>query len=137
LPEFTDETTTTAPPEEVWKLLYDPTRFPEWWLGMDLIHDGDDQGGEADFTYYAKDWPDFPMPQRFRADSEDRRVTVTCMVSEIDFAWVLEPTEQDGTHIAVRARIPDVEAEREPAIRQMIAGSMRRLAALAEAAATA
>jgi uncharacterized protein YndB with AHSA1/START domain len=126
LPEFTDETATTAPPEEVWKLLYDPTRFPDWW-----------QREDADFTYYAKDWPDFPMPQRFQADSTDRRVTVTCMVSDIDFAWVLEPLQDDGTRIAVRARIPEVEAEREPAIKEMIAGSMRRLAALAEESAGA
>lgn len=30
-----------APPEEVWKLLYDPARFPEWWAGIAAVEAGE------------------------------------------------------------------------------------------------
>lgn len=29
MPEFEDRARSDAPPEEVWKLLYDPARFPD------------------------------------------------------------------------------------------------------------
>jgi uncharacterized protein YndB with AHSA1/START domain len=34
MPHFDDAITTDAPPEEVWKLLYDTSRFPDWWEGV-------------------------------------------------------------------------------------------------------
>ena len=37
MPTFDDATTTTAPVEEVWKLLYDPSRLIEWWEGIERI----------------------------------------------------------------------------------------------------
>jgi uncharacterized protein YndB with AHSA1/START domain len=37
MPTFDDVTTSSAPVEEVWKLLYDPSRFPEWWEGVETI----------------------------------------------------------------------------------------------------
>ena len=39
----------TAPVEEVWKLLYDPARLPEWWEGVETVEThGTD--GKGDFT---------------------------------------------------------------------------------------
>ena len=44
MPAFDDATTTPAPPEEVWKALYDPARYPSWWVGWATVepthHDG-------------------------------------------------------------------------------------------------
>ena len=34
MPGFTLTAAAAAPVEEVWKLLFDPTRFPEWWAGI-------------------------------------------------------------------------------------------------------
>jgi uncharacterized protein YndB with AHSA1/START domain len=34
MPTFDDSTNTPAAPEDVWMLLYDPLRFPEWWTGI-------------------------------------------------------------------------------------------------------
>ena len=42
MPTFDDTTTTPAAPEEVWKALYDPARFPEWWVGVETVEPGDD-----------------------------------------------------------------------------------------------
>ena len=37
MPTFDRQATSTAPAEEVWKLLYDPPRFPEWWAGIERV----------------------------------------------------------------------------------------------------
>jgi hypothetical protein len=37
MPSFHDAMTTPAPPEAVWKILYDPARFPRWWGGARRI----------------------------------------------------------------------------------------------------
>src|SRR6185312_14618713 len=40
MPGFTLSGTARAPVEEVWKLLFDPTRFPEWWAGVERVRTG-------------------------------------------------------------------------------------------------
>ena len=51
------------------------------------------------------------MPQNLRTDADGKRVTVPCLVSDLVFAWQLEPLE-DGTRIAVHVEIPEAEAFR-------------------------
>lgn len=131
MPTFDDDTTTTAPVEEVWKLLYDPGRFPEWWEGMETVQRTGHEG-KGDFTMYPTGYPDFPMPQALRADTSGRQVTVSCLVSDIVFAWQLEPLiDRDGTRIAVHAELPEQEAHRLDGQREIISASLRSLAALA------
>ena len=55
---------------------------------------------------------------------------VSCLVSELRFEWRLEPTNQ-GTRITVDVEIPDAEAHRLDAQREIISASMKRLAELA------
>ena len=59
MPSFHDTATSSAPPEEVWKLLYDPSRFPDWWAG-NRHRRGQDDG---QYTMYPDGYPDFPMAQ--------------------------------------------------------------------------
>ena len=92
MPSFHDVTTSAAPPEEVWKLLYDPSRFPDWWAGIGSIEVGD--GGE--YTMYPDGYPDFPMAQVLETERAERRVTVSCLVSDLRFEWRLEPDRDDG-----------------------------------------
>jgi len=131
LPTFDDNTTTSAPVEEVWKLLYDPTRFPEWWAGVETV----EVGGDG-FTMYPRGYPDFPMPQQLRTDGDGHRLTVSCLVSYLVFEWRLEPTPQDGTRIEVHVEIPEAEAHRLDMQREGVSASLRSLAALATAAAS-
>ena len=63
MPGFTLTRTTQAPVEEVWKLLFDPTRFPEWWAGVEAVR----TGRPGEFTVWHEDHVDFPMPQQLRA----------------------------------------------------------------------
>ena len=44
MPTFDQSTVSQAAPEEVWKLLYDPARFPEWWAGIETVQTGGDAG---------------------------------------------------------------------------------------------
>ena len=75
------------------------------------------------------------MPQDLRTDADGQRVTISCLVSDLVFAWRLEPLPDDGTRIAVHVEIPEEEAHRLDAQRAAISASLRSLAALAAAAA--
>jgi len=78
-------------------------------------------------------YPDFPMPQSLRTERGASRVTVSCQVSDIDVVWQLAEGGP-GTAIQVTVSLPEREAHRLDGQRQAIGESLRRLAALAEAA---
>ena len=137
MPTFDDATTSAASVEEVWKLLYDPARFPEWWQGMETVERRAHEG-RGDFTMYPDGYPDFPMPQQLRADTGGRQVTISCLVSDLVFAWQLEPLAgSEGTRIAVHVELPEQEAHRLEGQRDIVSASLRALAALAQRGATA
>jgi uncharacterized protein YndB with AHSA1/START domain len=126
MPSFHDSTTSAAAPEEVWKLLYDPSRFPDWWTGIETVEVTD----SGSYTMYPDGYPDFPMAQLLDTQQEDHRVTVSCLVSDLKFEWRLEPAST-GTLITVDVEIPDAEAHRLDSQRATISTSMRQLAKLA------
>jgi uncharacterized protein YndB with AHSA1/START domain len=128
MPSFSDSAQSEAVPEEVWKLLYDPARFPEWWAGIGTV----DVERHGAYTMYPDGYPDFPMAQLLETRREDRRVTVSCMVSELRFEWRLEPSGA-GTQITVEVEIPEREAQRLDDQREKISASLTRLAELAAA----
>ena len=128
MPSFHDTAAASAAPEEVWKLLYDPARFPEWWAGIGTV----DVGSEGEYTVYPEGYPDFPMAQLLDSRRSEQRVTVSCLVSDLRFEWRLEPDGQ-GTRITVDVEIPDAEAHRLEAQREVISRSLERLASLAGA----
>ena len=85
MPGFALSAQCRAPVEDVWKLLFDPARFPDWWVGVETVRP--DAPGE--FTQWPAGYPDFPMPQKLRVDHANERVTVSCQVSDIEFTWQL------------------------------------------------
>jgi uncharacterized protein YndB with AHSA1/START domain len=123
VPSFHDTATSAAPPEEVWKLLYDPARFPDWWAGIGTV----DVQDEGSYTMYPEGYPEFPMPQLLETSQDQQRVTVSCLVSDLRFEWRLQP-EAAGTLITVDVEIPEAEAHRLEAQHEIISASMRRLA---------
>jgi carbon monoxide dehydrogenase subunit G len=128
MPTFDDSITTPAPPEDVWMLLYDPLRFPEWWTGIaSTTYDSD-----ADYTMYVDGYPDFPMAQTLDTSREDGSVKISCMVSDLVFQWHLASVD-GGTKISVHVDIPEGEAARLAMQRGIIESSLRRLAELAAA----
>ncbi|MBV9831255.1 MAG: SRPBCC family protein [Marmoricola sp.] len=127
MPEFALTAHATAPVEEVWKLVHDPSRFPEWWQGIETVRVGPDDV----YTMWPQGYPDFPMDQRL--DVSPGRVTISCLVSDLVFTWELRP-DGDETDIDVRVEIPPVEAHRLEAQREGIERSLVALAGLAGAA---
>jgi uncharacterized protein YndB with AHSA1/START domain len=128
MPEFTLTGATAAPVEEVWKLLFDPSRFPEWWAGIETVRV--ERPGE--YTIWHAESPDFPMPQRLRADRVEGRVSVSCQVSDIGFSWQLAE-RGDGTQITVQVGLPPAMAGLYDEQREDIGRSLAALVRLAEA----
>lgn len=128
MPSFHDSADAEAPPEEVWKLLYDPVRFPDWWAGIGAV----DPGSDGAFTMYPEGYPDFPMAQMLSTERDAQRVTVSCLVSDLHFEWRLEPLDDGGrTRVSVEVEIPDAEAQRLQVQKETIHASLGNLAALA------
>lgn len=124
---FDQSTVSSAAPEEVWKLLYDPGRFPEWWAGIGSVTSA---GGTGDYTMFPDGYPDYPMPQTLETSRENGSVKISCLVSDLCFDWRLRASGT-GTEIAVHVEIPDSEAHRLDAQREIISRSLTRLADLA------
>jgi uncharacterized protein YndB with AHSA1/START domain len=126
MPSFHDTARSSAAPEEVWKLLYDPARFPDWWAGIGTV----DITGDGEYTMYPDGYPDFPMAQLLETQHDHQRVKVSCLVSDLRFEWRLEPDDA-GTRITVDVEIPEAEAQRLDTQREVISESIKRLADLA------
>lgn len=131
MPDFTVSGRADAPVEEVWKLLFDPSRFPEWWAGMQTVRND----GADNYTVWLEEYPDLPISQRTHRDRAEGRVTISCQFSDIDFVWQLAE-DGPGTRIEVHVTLPDSEAYQLEDKRENITTSLTRLATLAKAAAT-
>jgi uncharacterized protein YndB with AHSA1/START domain len=131
VPEFTLSGRADAPVEEVWKLLFDPTRFPQWWAGLQAVRDDTGDG----YTAWLDGSPDFPMPQRLRGERVAGRVTISCQITGIDFRWQLAE-DGPGTRIEVHVALPGSAAPLLDGEREVISTSLARLALLAAAAAS-
>jgi len=128
MPSFHDSAQTAADPQEVWKLLYDPARFPDWWAGVGTVEKGSD--GDGSYTMFPEGYPDFPMAQLLDSVQEEGRVTISCLVSDLRFQWRLEPLADGGTQISVEVEIPPAEAARLEQQREVIHASLAKLAEL-------
>ena len=133
MPTFEDSAVSHAPPEEVWKLLYDPSRFPEWWAGIEAVEAGESADpGRRRFTYYAEGRPDLPMPQLLDTSRTEQRILISCLVTDIRFEWRLEPADGGrATLISVFVDIPERERQLLQTERTAISRSLARLAELA------
>ena len=128
MPGFEERAVCRAPAEEVWKLLYDPARFADWWDGWERVEPGEDGA----VTRYDRRWPDFAYPANVSTRREDGRVVVSCQLSDIVHEWTLAPAP-GGCAVAVRVELPEGEEARLDDQRADVRSSLGRLVALAEA----
>jgi uncharacterized protein YndB with AHSA1/START domain len=125
VPAFTERRTCGAPAEEVWKLLYDPARYPEWWTGTDAVErDGDGVVRHSDGLV----WPTTVDARRV-----DEKVVISCVLTDITFRWTLLP-RPPGCLVDLHVDIPDREAERLGMQRSAMGDAIGRLVRAAEAA---
>lgn len=126
--EFDDSARSEAPPEEVWKILYDPVRFTEWWEGMETTSVGD-----GEFTFQQVGVPELQIPNQLEVRDAEQAVVISCLLHDLVFSWRLAALD-DGraTQISVHVEIPDEKVERlGHRQRQAIRASVQRLAQLA------
>jgi len=129
MPSFHESADAQASPEEVWKLLYDPARFPDWWAGVGTVEVGAEDGA---YTMYPEGYPEFPMAQLLDTVGDQQRMTVSCLVSDLRFEWGLEALDGGArTRITVDVEIPQAEAKRLEGQREVIRASLSSLAQLA------
>jgi uncharacterized protein YndB with AHSA1/START domain len=128
MPTLALTTHTDGPVEEVWKLLHDPARFPEWWEGIETVEVRATDGPAADYTMWPAGYPDFPMAQRL--EEGPGRVTISCLVSDLMFRWQLREAGA-GTDIDVEVEVPEREAHRLAEQRRLLESSLATLARLA------
>ena len=131
MPSFDNDILVPAPLEDVWKLVHDPTRYPEWWTGIGSV----DEAAPDGYTLYPEGWPDFPMPQRLKASSADGRVTISCLVSDLEYRWHLT-ADGERTRVELHVDIPEAEAHRLDAQSAAMASALTRLADLASTGAS-
>ena len=117
---FDDAADTGAPPEEVFKLLYNPKQFSRWWGCMQI------EGNPAPSKH-----PDFGLPRVVSSSQRDGRVTITCSLAEIVFDWRLDGRPQGGTTIAVHVEVPDAYQLDLEGQKAVIGMSLRQLAEVA------
>src|SRR4051794_31461523 len=136
MPSFDDHAVLDSPPEEVFKLLYDPARIPEWMPGVASVTDVRGADGGADFTLFPAGFregrpgvagvrdgggaaggpafplsrggsPDSPMPRATGAPQARRRAPVPCHVSFLEFAWPLEEAGETRPRLGVHVELPE------------------------------
>ena len=116
-----------APALDVFKLLHDPARFPDWWRGTERV---ETEGG--DITRYMSAWPDFAYPTTVSPSADAGCVVISCLISNIVHEWRIEP-HADGCALRVRVELPEGEAARVGAQREEVGVSLRNLVTVAEA----
>lgn len=125
MPDFQRHAICHAPAVEVFKILHDPARFPEWWEGTERV-----EGEGEEVTRYKSGWPDFAYPTAVTR-SGDGAVTISCLKFDVIQEWRLEP-HPDGCAVSVRVELPHRDAGRIDEQRAEIGASLARLVALAE-----
>jgi len=144
---FTDTMVAAARPRAIWKILHDPGRFPEWWAGLASVEDVSDavadEDPEGSFTAFLDDSlyqdmdPRRPMVHRLRSVADEHRVVISCLLADIEYDWRLTPLEEGrSTRIEVVVGVPERRRNRYELQRTIIGASIRRLASLAEGAAS-
>lgn len=135
---FTLQSVCRAPAIEVFKILHDPSRIPEWWAGVERVEAGPD----GTVTRYTREWPDFAYPTAVARPVPGTRgatdgqlapgvVRISCLLSDIVHEWTLAP-HAEGCTVNVRVELPEEEAGRLDAQRAEVGGSLAGLVALAE-----
>ena len=128
---FQHSATSAAPPQEVWKLLYDPASFTEWWEGMQTTAVSDDG-----FVFTPDGQPDLRVPHLLDARRDNDAVVISCLRHDLVFEWRLaRAPDGRGTHITVSLEAPDEKAPIFARQRRAIAISIERLAEVAARAA--
>jgi Polyketide cyclase / dehydrase and lipid transport len=128
MPVIEAEALVAAPAEEVFKVLHDPTRHPEWWVGVDTVEGVRRQDDALRFWVDSRDHPGIRLEQR-QEPLAGGGIVMTCLRYGIRFRWRLIP-EGDATRVHAHVEIPDYSRELTDGYRTKIPASLERLTTL-------
>lgn len=128
MPSFTERVVCEAPPADVWRLVHDPDRLPEWMADTQRVEPCDD----GTVTRFLHGWPDHPMPTRVTTRADGARVVISCLVSDIDLRVALSPHPL-GCAVELEVSLPEHEAARLDGVRRLAVDSLARLAEITSA----
>ena len=128
MPVIEAEALVAAPAEEVFKVLHDPTRHPEWWVGVDTVEGVHRQDDALRFWVDSRDYPGVRLEQR-QTPLAGGGIVMTCVQHGIHFRWRLVP-EGDATRVQAHVEIPDHSRELTEGYRAKIPASLERLTTL-------
>lgn len=112
-----------AAPIDVWRLVHDPCRLHEWMADTERAGPPDEDGV---VTRFLTGWPEYPMPTRVTSTARGGGVTISCLVSDIEFRIALSEDPR-GCRVELEARIPEAEAARADAMLALIQASVERI----------
>jgi hypothetical protein len=128
MPVIEAEALVDAPAEEVFKVLHDPTRHPEWWVGVDAVAGVSRQDDALNFWVDSRDYPGITLEQR-QEPLAGGGIVMTCLRYGIRFRWRLIP-EGDATRVQAHVEIPDSSRDLTDGYRKKIPASLERLTTL-------
>jgi hypothetical protein len=128
MPVIEAEALVAAPAEEVFKILHDPTRHPEWWVGVDAVERVRRQDDALRFSVDSSDHPGTRLEQR-QEQLAGGGIVMTCLQYGIRFRWRLSP-EGDATRVYAHVEIPERSRELADGYRVKIPASLERLTTL-------
>jgi hypothetical protein len=124
--DFEETVVCRAPALQVWKLLHDPTRFPEWWVGITRSQPTAD-GAVVQHSA----WEHGDLPLFVTATRDSPGVVIRCPATGRVYSWALEP-HPDGCRVRVRVEVPDGQYEQLRLRRETMLATLPQLAATAE-----
>lgn len=112
-----------AAPEEVWKLVFDPARHPEWRVGVGAV-----DGVRADgFVLHPEEDPALAVEHGMRVLPDGDGIVISCLESRTRFSWRLTPAGA-GTRVDATIDLPEARAGARAIEREHLAVSLARLA---------
>lgn len=115
-----------APAEEIWKLVFDPSRHPEWWVGVGAVDDVRSDG----FVLRPEDEPALALEQQLRSLPDGDGVVVSCVTYGTRFTWRLTPAGA-ATRVEAAIDLPEALAGGLEVKREQLVASLERLADVA------
>lgn len=123
---FEDSVICKAPALQVWKLLYDPVRFSQWWSVVQRAEPTPDGA-----VCYTGEHADDAHPVHITTVRDGSRVLIRCLLTDDTYTWVLEP-HPDGCRVSVRVEVAGDAAQRLQERRDDVLTSLPRLAGAAQ-----
>jgi hypothetical protein len=128
MPVIEAQTLIPATAEEVFKVLHDPTRHPEWLVGVDAVEGVRRSDDALRFTLGSSEHPGTRLEQ-LQEPLAGGGIVMTCLYYGIRFRWRLI-ADGEATRVLARVEVPEQARELADGYRASVPASLERLSRL-------